>query len=89
MSITEETGTKSAIADRAVAMFKRFNVRISKLDILMDIDGVDEVCRLNLRELLEFPDSDFSHDIGGILKNYNRDTKRLDNCFTPRCAERN
>ena len=41
---------------------------------------------LDLDKLAAFDDVDFLHDVAGIVNNMNRDTGKLGNGFTPRCA---
>ena len=58
------------------------------LDIALDIYFMHISCGgLRLKELLEADDMNFIHDIVGIRKNLNRDTKKLENCFVPRYAK--
>jgi hypothetical protein len=76
----------SKIADRAVELFAKFSVREKKMNIFMDIDNVHKICPLRLKELLEADDFNFSHDIGGIQRHFNREKLRLENCFVPRFA---
>ena len=86
MTLNQDQQLKSAIADRAVKMFNRFGVPVRKIDILMDIDYVNEICPMRLRELLDADDFNFSHDIGGIYRHFNRETRQLENCFIPRSS---
>lgn len=59
-----------------------------KLKILMDVLACHcNGCKLNLEGLLKARDFDFNHDIHGIGKHINRETGKLENCFTPRYAE--
>jgi len=60
---------------------------ISKITLMMDIENADKCVPLNLDKLLEFKDSDFAHDMGGIITNMNRETGQLENCFVPRCKD--
>jgi hypothetical protein len=77
----------SAIADRGMPLFERAVIGgVQKMDIMMDIEFTHEVMPLDLEGFLAFGDGDFNHDISGIYQNFNRETKQMDNCFTPRCA---
>ena len=42
--------------------------------------------RVNTERLLQFPDSDFMHDMNGIIDNMDRQNCRLANCFFPRAG---
>jgi len=88
MANKEDMELQSQIADRAVAMFKRFGVRVSKSEMLMDLHYANKVCPLRWQELLEADDFNFSHDIGGIYKHFNRQTLKMEDCFVPRFAAR-
>ena len=61
--------------------------RVHSADILslrMDIVITHHNTPIDLDGLLNAADSDFIHDIGGITQNINRDTGKLENCFSPR-----
>ena len=51
----------------------------------MDIEFTHEALNLDLDLLLKF-DGTFYHDISGIYRNINRETKQFKNCFVPRSA---
>jgi len=55
-----------------------------RISTFMDL----EYSNVDVRKLLSFDDFNFIHDIAGIARNFNRKTKRFDNCFTPRCGFR-
>lgn len=58
------------------------------LDLNMDITAAhSNGCRLKLAELLKADDFNFAHDIIGIVRNLDRDTGKLMNCFCPRYSE--
>ena len=86
MTIRDEIQIQSAIADRAIAIIALCHVHARKIDVLMDIEYVHEICPLRLRELLESDDLDFAHDMLGIYKHFNRETRQLENGFIPRFA---
>ncbi len=56
-------------------------------DIFMDIDAAHQDVGLNLQELLEADDENFTHDINGIAQNLNRETKKLEGGFLPRFSQ--
>jgi hypothetical protein len=57
------------------------------LDVLMDLEFVNDVCPLDFDKLLAFDDQDFLHDLGGIYRHFNRETKTLEDGFNPRCSK--
>lgn len=76
------------IAKRASEKANELGFRYSLLDAEMDILA----CHLNgnplkLPELLKADDTNFSHDVFGIRKHINRDTGKLENCFSPRYSK--
>lgn len=77
--------TIGAIAERALTDVA-LPAGIDKLSMLMDIDYAHQCCPMDLDQLLAFESADFAHDIAGIYANLNRETKKLENCFVPRCA---
>lgn len=63
------------------------NMGISKstrMTLLMDLECATEQFNLRLSDLLNSPAVDFTHDIYGIQANFNRRTKKMENCFVPR-----
>lgn len=95
MDIKFNTGPGEAeiihqIVDRAMAMARKATNRapgFRPIDLTMDITATH--CNgtpLKLRELLDAPDFDFSHDVFGIMRHINRETGQLEDCFLPRCA---
>ena len=83
----------SEIAKRLFKLLRIQNVPIGIykgaqiLDVLMDLENVNDVCRLDFDKLLAFGDIDFLHDMGGIWDHFNRVTKQLENGFDPRCSK--
>lgn len=61
----------------------------NKLSLVMDLDCATEQFDLRLTELLETDNFNFSHDIVGIQKNINRETKKIEGLFIPRFASPN
>ncbi len=82
MTTRAELDTISAIVARAI----KEEPSIRKLDLFMDIDFTHQESPLDLDQLLNFPDRDFMHDVTGIVCNFNRETYKMDNCFSPRCS---
>jgi len=73
-----------AIADRAWPMYEAAGE--TKLALIMDLDHVHRICPLDLQGLLAAPPFDFSHDIVGIYRHFNRETKTIGGGFMPRTA---
>lgn len=75
------------IAGRAVAQARRQDIRLNKLDLVMDLTAVHaNDCPLKLQALLEADEFNFSHDVVGIRRKLDRDTGRLTDEFCPRYA---
>lgn len=82
---SEDIATIEKITDRFIQLISihstyQFPV---KLDIAMDITAAHINSPLDLSALLTAPDFDIIHDISGIIKNLNRKTGILENCFLP------
>ena len=69
------------IVDRAI---KDNDIIKDRLSLFMDIDFTHRETPLKLQKFLEADDLNFFHDIYGILQNFNRQTKKMENCFLPR-----
>ncbi len=79
----------AAIADRGLKLsFNNGLNRVKKLDLMMDLEYANDETPLDFEKLLAFDDGNFAHDIIGIYENFNRETLRMDNCFSPRCTLR-
>jgi hypothetical protein len=85
----EEMLIISKIADRYIKMFSVFSRanKADKQEVEMDISACHITdCKLDLQKLLEADDYNFAHDVVGIRTNLDRDTRKLLNCFLPRCT---
>jgi len=86
-----DTKTISLIAQKAYTNFKQYlemgAVTISVLDIMMDIEAVHEYMPLDLEAFLNADEENFNHDVIGIIRHLNRETKLLEQCFVPRFAK--
>jgi hypothetical protein len=67
-------------------MARAANLPIQKLELVMDLDYADQDIPLNLRDLASASDGDFAHDVFGIRRHLNRETKKLEDSFMPRYA---
>lgn len=73
------------IAHRAEPLYRK--VGDKKLALVMDLTACHcNGCTLDLTGLLNAGEIDFSHDIYGIRRHINRETGKLEDCFTPRYA---
>lgn len=76
------------IASRAQTLLEELNISTDRLSLIMDIEGTNDVCPLDLDALHNADRGNFLHDITGIYKHFNRVTLKLDNGFVPRYALR-
>lgn len=80
----DEKKTAMEIAKRAdemgLAMYGRMSMK-------MDIEAVHAEIGLKLDDLLNADDMNFTHDIIGIQRNLDRESKKLQNFFLPRYAK--
>jgi hypothetical protein len=59
-----------------------------RLSFEMDIDAAhSNGTPLDFDKLLAFDDFNFWHDINGIQRHINRETGKIENCFSPRCSK--
>lgn len=76
------------IADRAVNLYERLDIKVKAPYIAAEIEFVHrEVCPLRLKDFLDADESNFAHDIGGIHRHLNMPQKKLEDCFLPRFAD--
>lgn len=85
-SYKEDMDLMSAISDRAIKELPQLHLK--KMNIMMDLDSVHEINPLRLKDLLEANSSNFTHDIAGILKHFDRTTKKLDPTWSPRYSKK-
>lgn len=80
LATTKDYKIIANIAQRAVR-----GLGVDYMTTFMDIENTHiNNTPLHLRSLLESEEDDFNHDILGIAKNMNRETKEIENCFLPR-----
>ena len=80
-----EQTTIRQIAYRAEKLY--YKLTGQKLDTLATIKAITDVhsCyNLRLKALLATDDGNFGHDVFGIIKNIDPETRALRNCFEPR-----
>ena len=58
-----------------------------RMSLMMDVEAVHAEIGLKLDELLNADEANFTHDIVGIQKNLDRESKKLQNFFLPRYAK--
>ena len=78
------------IAGRYIRICEQAATQCESMEaIVMDVLGAHEcACALDLEGLLKASDTDIAHDVGGILRHYNRKTRKLEDHFTPRYFKR-
>ncbi len=91
--ITGETSIKdmdliSDIMKRAHKILSLHDINYDRLTLFMDIEAVHNTIGLDLTTLLIADEGNFMHDITGIYKHMNRETKELKDGFVPRFATR-
>lgn len=74
------------IAERGVKVLNDGGAVVNRLDVIMDLEYCHDDIPLDFEKLAAFDDGDFGHDISGIYCHFNRHTKKLEDCFVPRCA---
>lgn len=84
-----ELETIGKIADRAVSLYDQHNIKVERINVLMDVMAVHKKIRpLRLDDLLAADDFNFIHDIAGINKHLDRDNYALMDHFSPRFSVR-
>ncbi len=81
--IQEECKTIARIADRGVGLFAQIGIKVNKVGLIMDIEQVHMVSPLRLDEFHNAERKEFFHDVAGIYCYFNRETKTLENGFSP------
>lgn len=73
------------IAARAVQFAEKIDSDYNFQDCEMDITACyANGNKLDLQQLLDADDFNFSHDVFGIREHLDRETGKLKNCFSPR-----
>ena len=86
---TAEMTLIGKIADRAVMLYAKHDVRVERLDTFLDVAAVHQKIQpLRLADLLAADDLNFIHDITGIDRHLDRDNYRLNDGFSPRFSQR-
>lgn len=76
------------IAERAIDTLPWTGQVPTLMEIMMDITATHaNGCPLRLVELKEADLTNFAHDIGGIRRHLNRQTGKLEDCFSPRYSD--
>lgn len=80
----------SKILDRADRIYQEAQgQKLDRMETMMDLSACHaNGCALDFQKLLDAPDLDFAHDVFGIKRHINRQTGKLENCFVPRCHQR-
>jgi hypothetical protein len=86
---TDEIKTVSAIANRAVSLYREHDLVIDVIDVQMDVLATHANGNpLRLTDLLAADNVNFLHDIGGIRRHLDRNTGKLGGHFSPRFSRR-
>lgn len=81
----EEHRLIEQIALRASDIGYASNRRIDRTDLVMDLTATHGNGNpLQLAALLSAREFDFVHDVWGIMRHIDRETGKLQNCFSPR-----
>ncbi len=73
----------SKIVKRGIELAKKYDAMTMNMDVTaVHANGTE----LDLDKFLKFDDFNFSHDLFGIRDHINRETGKLENCFSPRCS---
>lgn len=65
---------------------QKINYPGDRLSLYMDLEATNEIIPLDFDRFMESGDSDFYHDIAGIARHFNRETKQMNDGFCPRLA---
>ena len=84
----QECELMSSIAKRAKELYDPIGYSRDVISWYMDVETVHLTIGLDLERLLAADDGNFGHDLSGIAKHLNRETKQLEDCFSPRYATR-
>ena len=77
----------AAIIDRWEGLCDQFGETCNRMAVSMDLTACHaNGCPLDLDGLLAATDGDFGHDVGGIAQHIDRETGKLQDCFSPRFA---
>ncbi len=80
--MTKQLEAQFACVDRAVN-----ELGVDRRTTSLDLFYADKCAPLDFERLLVFPAYDFAHDIFGIARHMNRETRKIKDCFLPRCAK--
>jgi len=75
------------IADRAQALAYLLDAEIpDRIKLIVNLAMAHRHMPLDLFMLLSAPDTDFVHDVWGILRHIDKETGAMRDCFVPRTA---
>lgn len=80
----EESRTILAIAKRACALAADNGFNYDLMTVDMDLSLCHMSNPLKLDELMAADNGNFAHDVFGIRRHLNRETGKLEDCFSPR-----
>ena len=82
----EEYKQVAQIAERAVKLYCNAGEEREPIDIQMDLECCNETIPLDFNKLECINNFNLMHDISGIGRHLNRETRQIEDCFLPRCA---
>lgn len=83
----EDSEIINTITGRAVRLYARHGMKLDAMSFMMDVTATHaNGCPLKLAELATADESNFAHDVGGIVRHLDRETGKLGGCFLPRFA---
>ena len=82
MNDKDEMNIISNICDRAAILEPYF--KADKMSLFMDIDFTNQLHPMDLQRWFESDDGNFMHDVCGIHRHFDRESKQLTDCFMPR-----
>lgn len=86
MSVPRDVATIGRIVERALILSADHGTPLDRQSLMMDLTAADEAVGLRLDDLAGADDVNFAHDVFGIHKHLNRETRRLEDGFMPRFA---
>lgn len=75
--------------DKIITRAEKMGITLGKrITHFLDVDNASKQFNMDLDAWLNADDFNFGHDFIGIYNNINRVTKKVENCFVPRFANK-
>ena len=68
--------------------YKLDMVRFDRFTLYMDLEVADDIFHLRFDDLLNSDNGNFAHDVCGIQRHIDRQTKTILDCFVPRFSSK-